>query len=1423
MSGSLDTSVTSAVLSEQPQVAGDDLDFEMELALAQQEQDKALVAQQGNRRGFFDHVKDAAGALATLPLEIPRRAVVALSDVDRGIRDAMLSGAQAVGIMSPETAQRVTQDMDVAPSIGNLARREIYQPDTVTGTITQELGTFFGGAGLLQKATGALSWATRAPTLLGRIGRGAAVGAPLDFTLTATSDDNLSAALREAGVPIPSILATDADDSGIERRLKSVAEGAGLGAIAETVLTPLTKAAVGIYRALRPVDQRIASEAAQAAPVVPPQAVQEGAEVPFERYRRGTLPGEESFPEPWQMVAERERGSINDAIDKLQGQRSYGDMQRAISNEGVREVEAAAREVALRQNILDNLTFADETFGRLRKGAEEEAAVAARETRRVQDVVEPGELAPMQEWRQAAEGRGEGWDAARATPTPDAPSPRAIQGDPGQAELSRMIAEAQAELRGAREAYETLMAKGMLTQEEREALDRAIAAATPPKPAQATQGAPGATPAGQQAVPSQTNPGAAVKASGEALPTAAPTGTAAQRMGMKLPDDVARAIQIDEAGTKEVQRLLSEGKPDDAMNLIGINPMHVQGREGITSVLNALHDVYAPAFTVANQRVKSEAVTLALADSIAATPEAARAALARTFDQTRNLDAMAVLAKRYMQSASQSVLDLSRRVAGGDTAAMGELVLAVGKAREAREYFEGTASSFGRALRSLQIDADQMLRLTPDEVAAMTAEAGGADAVLKFAKRASLLQTPEQLARVFKGTGWERFMAATSELFINNILSGPVTHAINITSNTLSALINPMRHIMGGAVTANWGAVRGGVAMYHALGESFIDHIRLLQMAAREGVQSDALGELYARKGMKPELLHGMKSFWQDSPTFSSATQVGNGALPPQAISASTFNVTNPVGAWMLDWGGKAVRLPTRLLMSSDEIMKGLNYRMDLRRQATEEGLDMLRRGELADDKALGEFIIRAMNGPSQEMDALARKYAEEATFTQKLDYNGRILDRIGSRLQGITQSVPLLRLVMPFVTTPTNILKWFVDHSIAGNALSGQFWRDAMGRNGELAQRTALGRISVGASLWGAGVYMVSTGQITGAIPQGNQGAAERATGAMPYSIRVTDKDGNSSYVPFGRFDPVSMHLGILADIAQLWTYKDAPTMQNLTTSYIMAMVDFLANKTAFKGVMDLFGTINNPLEGDTNAGEAMTRFLSNTAASMVPYSAALRQAARVVDPTSREVRVNGTDEQFPVLRQTLNRIMASTPGFSSTLPPIRDLMGNPVTVPVGWGSETTGGLLGAISPLQYRNEARSPFLQELRRLGYDMQPLVPWRTSDGVKLTPELRDRLIVLTSQDATLGGRTMQEALDALVQSSEYQRLTDDARDGTTGSKRMMLQRVVRQYKMAGEALMMQEQPEFAAMVRDARIKKRQQLIPAILGGAEPQED
>ncbi|MCK8784254.1 DUF2067 domain-containing protein, partial [Roseomonas sp. NAR14] len=254
MTDNLEPTTVSALSNEDPNSELLNRRRQMLLQLIEQEEAEGLgpdgwpqqpSPNQPQRRGFFDHLRDGAFALATLPLEIPRRALSAVNDLEQGINGAITQATDAIGLTNPNRrAQRVPDAVD------QVLNTRALEPSTGTGEIVQEVGSFLGGAALLG-AGGAFQYASRATSLLGTVLRGAAVGAPLDFALTDTHDDNLSAVLREAGVPIPSILATAADDSGIERRIKSMAEGAGLGVVADTVLTPLARSAARIYRAVR--------------------------------------------------------------------------------------------------------------------------------------------------------------------------------------------------------------------------------------------------------------------------------------------------------------------------------------------------------------------------------------------------------------------------------------------------------------------------------------------------------------------------------------------------------------------------------------------------------------------------------------------------------------------------------------------------------------------------------------------------------------------------------------------------------------------------------------------------------------------------------------------------------------------------------------------------------------------------------------------------------------------------------------------------------------------------------------------------------------------------------------------------------------------------------------------------------------------
>lgn len=102
----------------------------------------------------------------------------------------------------------------------------------------------------------------RAPTTLkGRMGRGALLGAPVDFVAFSPNDQNLSAVIQEHPElqnPISELLAADSDDPAMVNRFRNTVEGMGLGVLADGVLHMLAKGVVpAIGKSAGAVDKKV--------------------------------------------------------------------------------------------------------------------------------------------------------------------------------------------------------------------------------------------------------------------------------------------------------------------------------------------------------------------------------------------------------------------------------------------------------------------------------------------------------------------------------------------------------------------------------------------------------------------------------------------------------------------------------------------------------------------------------------------------------------------------------------------------------------------------------------------------------------------------------------------------------------------------------------------------------------------------------------------------------------------------------------------------------------------------------------------------------------------------------------------------------------------------------------------------------------
>ena len=255
-------------------------------------------------------------------------------------------------------------------------------------------------------------------------------------------------------------------------------------------------------------------------------------------------------------------------------------------------------------------------------------------------------------------------------------------------------------------------------------------------------------------------------------------------------------------------------------------------------------------------------------------------------------------------------------------------------------------------------------------------------------------------------TKYQKAIEVFNSAYINSLLSGVFTQAVNLKSGLYEALIRPMEQVIGGAIARDKKSIQLGFAQYRGMVMSFRDTWKAVGIALRQG---DAVLDPLARTQDNLQIVNGK-------------------AVRP--ISASNLGFNGAAGTWV-DRIGKFVEFPTRLLMGTDELFKQTSYRGRLFAEAVENTLEL---GFKLGTKEANENIDKIFkngfdkNGLANVKDnPLAAKALQEArynTFTNSLD-DGRFFN-IGGAILKVLESAPFFRVVVPFVKTPTNIWRHF-------------------------------------------------------------------------------------------------------------------------------------------------------------------------------------------------------------------------------------------------------------------------------------------------------------------------------------------------------------------------------------------------------------
>ena len=534
--------------------------------------------------------------------------------------------------------------------------------------------------------------------------------------------------------------------------------------------------------------------------------------------------------------------------------------------------------------------------------------------------------------------------------------------------------------------------------------------------------------------------------------------------------------------------------------------------------------------------------------------------------------------------------------------------------------------------------------------------------------------------------------------------------------------------------------------------QGFKDGLKLAAKAMRTGEGSDVIGKVE----------QSYRSFTAENFTPTTAGRVVN------FVTAGSLE-RGGIAARGVDLLGDVVRVPSRLLGAEDELFKAVGYRMELQAQAFRTAL-----AEGLDGEDMAKRIANIVANPPENLHLAAVDAARYQTFTKPLG-------DAGQAAQKWMRTVPALRLVVPFVRTPTNILKYVgertplavLSKSVRADIAAGGARRDL-----------ALARIGLGTMVMGVAADMTAGGYLTGGGPSDpKMKAVLRNTGWQPYSVKIGD-----TYYSYNRLDPLGMTLGLAADTAEIMgqTYDEGDTgdTDSLAMAAVLSVARNVTSKTWLTGISDLVEAI-----GDRSPAK-LERFIQRYAGTIVPTG--LAQANRTFsDPILRDTK--GLD----LWQSMVNQVHSRIPGYSDDLPPRTNVWGDPIVLGAGLGPDI-------VSPISISKGEPSPTDQELLRLGVPVT--MPQRQINGVKLTAHEYHRYVVLAGNElkdpsTSLG---LKDTIDKLVDgthplSSTYKR----ASDGKDGGKALLIKRLVTGFREQAKIQLMQEIPELRDLVEDAK--------------------
>lgn len=691
----------------------------------------------------------------------------------------------------------------------------------------------------------------------------------------------------------------------------------------------------------------------------------------------------------------------------------------------------------------------------------------------------------------------------------------------------------------------------------------------------------------------------------------------------------------------------------------------------------------------------------------------------------------------------------------------------------------GAGTEIGRALNAMKIVAKERkeMAMQIDELLKVN---GGEKIAKQFADSIAAFGSAgmqRAISKMSQGSIFTRTNDAFFQLYINSLLSNPMTHVVNAMSNSSVAFQQIYERKTAEYLTQAFGTENGV-----ALGEA-----AAMLYGMRQGSR-EALELMATKYKMADSLPDAMKQVVDYTPSPGATPKWGETSQGGAWTSERWGIAKNTTTGQFLDTIDHGMSLPGRMLGATDDIFKTIGYRMELHAQAVRQASAEAKGTRMTPD-VFKKRVAEIIENPSQDVRIASVNQAMYQTFQNAPAALPKAI------LDGF-QKIPVFgRLVVPFKNIPINIGTYGFERTPFAPLVAK--WRADVAAGG--ARRdTALARMATGTTIMAVASDQAMNGGMTGRAPShpGERLQWQRA-GKQPYSIQVGDK-----WLSYSRLDPIGFTLGFAADLAAA-TLNAQGDVQNqhfekAIAGFMFAGFDNMMSKQYLRGISETITAISDYTMHGQN-------YIRRQSGSVVPAGvASLRRNGLPFLADGLNIPADEHTNLFmsalqgdPYKRQAndlLDALMDRVPGFSKNVPVYYDLWGRTVDMRsgFGWGYDV-------FMPVYVKTESPEPVDKELQRLSFYPDDSDATMSFNGVLLElsakQEMRFKQLAGNELPHPSTGLGMKDFLNAVIErrhdlSEQYYAFQDD-RAGAQSGKAQFIQHWINSYRDLAKKRLLEE--------------------------------